>query len=176
MSDMNKGMSDLRVNVARLEKEFDRTEKMQCLRNVMVCGVGQSLKNLIVEIESYLDKTAFCNLEKSVQVLTSCEKHELSETFKIPDSCVEAIAINACRDQFVLGLSEELKGRKCLELGIAQLSALGIDNYTRVVSVMARTGVRSESIIASMMHYSQKSLKGVVDRTVMSRRGSLKPL
>ena len=36
MNDMNKGMSDLRVNVARLEKKFDKAEKVQCLRNVVV--------------------------------------------------------------------------------------------------------------------------------------------
>lgn len=82
-------------------------------------------------------------------------------TFNIPDRCVEAIAMNAFREQLVSGLSEELKGRDCLEWWIQELSALGIDYYTRVVSAMAKTGVRSESIVASLMHYSQESLKGV---------------
>ncbi|KAG2294989.1 hypothetical protein Bca52824_041658 [Brassica carinata] len=127
--------------------------------------------NLISQTESYLDKTAFRNLKKSVQVLTSCERQELSEKFKIPDRCVEAIAMNACREQLVSNLSEELKGRDCLAWWIEQLSALGIDYYTRVVSVMARTGVRSESIVASLMHYSQESLKGViVDRNCQGQR------
>ncbi|KAJ0249512.1 putative BTB/POZ domain-containing protein [Hirschfeldia incana] len=126
--------------------------------------------NLISRTESYLDKTAFRNLKKSVQVLISCERQELSETFKIPDRCVEAIAMNACREQLVSDLSEELKGRDCLEWWIEQLSALGIDYYTRVVSVMARTGVRSESIVASLMHYSQETLKGVIDRNCQEQR------
>ncbi|XP_018486217.1 putative BTB/POZ domain-containing protein At3g08660 [Raphanus sativus] len=126
--------------------------------------------NLIARTESYLDKTAFRNLKKSVQVLTSCEAQELSETFKIPDRCVEAIAMNACREQLVSGFSEELKGRDCLAWWIEQLSALGIDYYTRVVSVMARTGVRSESIIASLMHYSQETLKCIVDGNSQEKR------
>ncbi|KAF3541738.1 hypothetical protein F2Q69_00019673 [Brassica cretica] len=42
--------------------------------------------------------------------------------------------------------------------------------------MMARTGVRSDSIIASLMRYSQESLKGVVDRTVRRRGRSFKPL
>ncbi|KAG2315453.1 hypothetical protein Bca4012_066268 [Brassica carinata] len=126
--------------------------------------------NLISRTESYLDKTAFRNLKKSVQVLISCERQELSETYKIPDRCVEAIAMNACREQLVSDLSEELKGRDCLEWWIEQLSALGIDYYTRVVSVMARTGVRSESIVASLMHYSQERLKGIIDRNCREQR------
>ena len=43
MNDMNKGMSDLRVNIAQLEKELDKAIKVQCLRNVVVCGVGMAL-------------------------------------------------------------------------------------------------------------------------------------
>ncbi|CAN6850594.1 unnamed protein product, partial [Brassica oleracea] len=78
------------------------------------------------EEANYLDKRAFYNLKKSFQVLTSCERH------KVSDSCMEAISMNACREQFVSGLSEELKGRDCLEWWIQKLSALGINIYTRV--------------------------------------------
>ncbi|KAF3549825.1 hypothetical protein DY000_02006245 [Brassica cretica] len=70
------------------------------------------------EEANYLDKRAFYNLKKSFQVLTSCERH------KISDSCMEAIAMNACREQLVSGLSEELKGRDCLEWWIQKLSLL----------------------------------------------------
>ena len=78
------------------------------------------------EEANYLDKRAFYNLKKSFQVLTSCERH------KVSDSCMEAISMNACREQLVSGLSEELKGRDCLEWWIQKLSALGINIYTRV--------------------------------------------
>ncbi|CAF1972812.1 BnaC04g05860D [Brassica napus] len=79
------------------------------------------------------------------------------------EGCVEAIAMNACREQLIKCLSEELKERYCLEWWIKLLSAHGIDNYARVMYVMVRTGVRSESIIASLTHYSRESLKGFVD-------------
>ncbi|KAG2280637.1 hypothetical protein Bca52824_051857 [Brassica carinata] len=78
------------------------------------------------EEANYLDKRAFYNLKKSFQGLTSCERH------KVSDSCMEAISMNACREQLVSGLSEELKGRDCLEWWIQKLSALGINIYTRV--------------------------------------------
>ncbi|KAF3596380.1 hypothetical protein DY000_02023298 [Brassica cretica] len=57
---------------------------------------------------------------------------------------------------------EELKERYCLEWWIKLLSAHGIDNYARVMYVMLRTGVRSESIIASLTHYSRESLKVIL--------------
>ncbi|ESQ49207.1 hypothetical protein EUTSA_v10020370mg [Eutrema salsugineum] len=127
-------------------------------------------ENLIARTENYLDQVAFRSLSKSVHVLCSCETQELAETFKITDRCVEAIAMNACRDQLVAGLSEELKGRNCLEFWIQELSALGIVYYTRVVSAMARTGVRPESIVASLMHYAQESLKGTINRNCQEQR------
>ncbi|CAH2054494.1 unnamed protein product [Thlaspi arvense] len=127
-------------------------------------------ENLVARTENYLDQIAFRSLGKSVQVLCSCETQEMAETFKIPDRCVEAIAMNVCREQLVSGLSEELKGRDCLVWWIQELSALGIDYYTRVVSAMARTGVRSESIVASLMHYAQESLKGVINRNSQEQR------
>ncbi|WZY86601.1 hypothetical protein YC2023_032985 [Brassica napus] len=58
---------------------------------------------------------------------------------------------------------EGLKGRYCLDWWIKLLSAHGIDNYARVMYVIVRTGVRSESIIASLTHYSRESLPCFVD-------------
>lgn len=46
MSDMNKGISDLRVDVGRLEKELelDKAEKMKCLMFLVVfCAVGMAI-------------------------------------------------------------------------------------------------------------------------------------
>ncbi|CAN8260045.1 unnamed protein product [Cochlearia groenlandica] len=134
---------------------------LRCVSGYLEMTDEYKEENLIVRTENYL-QLAFRSLHKSVQVLCSCETQETAETYKIPDRCVEAIAVNAYREQLVSSLSEELKGRDCLEWWIEELSALGIDYYTRVISEMARTGVRSESIVASLMHYAQESLKGVV--------------
>ncbi|KAL1193783.1 BTB/POZ domain-containing protein [Cardamine amara subsp. amara] len=131
-------------------------------------------ENLISRAEIYLEQVAFRCLEKSVEVLCSCEMlypQDIAETANIPERCVEAIAVNACREQLVLGLSrlnrgcesEELTQEDCQEWWIQDLSALRIDYYARVVSAMARTGLRSESVITSLMHYAQESLKGIRD-------------
>ncbi|CAF2137350.1 BnaA02g08120D [Brassica napus] len=100
--------------------------------NFVSSTVYKEEANYGCEDANYLDKRVFYNLKKSFQVLTSCERHKLYETFKILAGCMEAIAMNACREELLSGLSEELKGRDCLEWWIEQLSALGINNYTRV--------------------------------------------
>ncbi|XP_010464475.1 PREDICTED: putative BTB/POZ domain-containing protein At3g08660 [Camelina sativa] len=127
-------------------------------------------ENLIFLAENYHDKIFFRSLHESVQVLCSCQTQEMAETFEIPNRCVEAIAMNAYRKQLVSGLSEELKGRDCLELLTEELSALGIDYYSRVVSAMARLGVRSESIVASLVHYAKASVKGIINRNCEEQR------
>ncbi|EOA30130.1 hypothetical protein CARUB_v10013236mg [Capsella rubella] len=129
-------------------------------------------ENLIARTETYLEQVAFRSLEKSVEVLCSCETlypQDIAETAHIPERCVEAIAVNACREQLVLGLSRLNRGNEsadtkrgdCPEWWVEDLSVLRIDYYARVVSAMARTGLRSESIITSLMHYAQESLKGI---------------
>uniref|UniRef100_A0A1J3EVR3 BTB/POZ domain-containing protein n=2 Tax=Noccaea caerulescens TaxID=107243 RepID=A0A1J3EVR3_NOCCA len=123
-------------------------------------------ENLIARAETYLEQVAFRSLDKSVEVLCSCETllpRDVAETARIPERCVEAIAVNACREQLVLGLSRLNQSARgdSPEWWIQDLSALRIDYYARVVSAMARTGLRSESIITSLMHFAQESLKGI---------------
>lgn len=124
-------------------------------------------ENLIARTEIYLNEVVVQNLEKSVQVLSACETLlPIAEDLGILNRCANAIAVNACKEQLVSGLSRldcdsgsvELKGG-CLEWWVEDLSGLRIDFYQRVVSAMGRTGVRSDSIIASLMHYAQASLK-----------------
>ncbi|KAL0282551.1 UNVERIFIED_CONTAM: BTB/POZ domain-containing protein [Sesamum angustifolium] len=75
---------------------------------------------------------------------------------------------NQLREQLASGLSRldcdsgslELKDR-CLEWWVEDLSVLGINFYHRVISAMGQSGVRTDSIVASLMHYAQTSLKGI---------------
>ncbi|KAL6988217.1 hypothetical protein U1Q18_013965 [Sarracenia purpurea var. burkii] len=126
-------------------------------------------ENLIARTETYLDQVVVQSLEKSVQVLSACETIvPIAEELGILNRCVNAIAVNACKEQLVSGLARldcdggyvELKGG-CVEWWVEDLSGLRIDFYHRVVSTMGRTGVRSDSIVASLMHYAQVSLKGI---------------
>ncbi|KAF7144357.1 hypothetical protein RHSIM_Rhsim05G0232800 [Rhododendron simsii] len=125
--------------------------------------------NLIERTETYLNEVVVQSLEKSVEVLSACETLlPIAEELGILNRCVNAIAVNACREQLVSGLSRldcesgsaELKGG-CIDWWVEDLSGLNIDFYHRVVSAMGRTGVRSDSIVASLMHYAQVSLKGI---------------
>lgn len=144
---------------------------LRCAAGYLEMTEDSKEKNLIVRAEYYLDQIVFRSFHESVLVLCSCRTQKMAETFEIPDRCVEAIAMNACRKQLLSGLSEELKGRDCLELWTEELSALGIDYYVRVVSAMARLGVRSESIVASLVHYAKQSLKGIINRNCKEQRG-----
>lgn len=126
-------------------------------------------ENLISRTETYLNEVVSQSLEKSIEVLATCELlPPIAEEVGIQSRCVEAIAINSCKEQLVSGLSRldcdgestELKSG-CLEWWVEDLSVLRIDYYQRVICAMGRAGVRSDSIIASLLHYAQTSLKGI---------------
>ncbi|XP_022935061.1 BTB/POZ domain-containing protein At3g08570 [Cucurbita moschata] len=125
-------------------------------------------ENLIARTEMYLNEIVIHSLEKSVQVLVSCEGlSPVAEQVGITDACVEGIAMNACKEQLVSGLSRldyvgDSPDLKCptLEWWIEDLSSLQIDFYERVICAMARKGIRPDSIVASLMHYAQASLEG----------------
>ena len=147
------------ANVARLCCAADYLEMTEDYRD----------QNLITRTEIYLNEVVFPNLQKSVEVLSTCEMlTRLVEELEISSRCVEAIAMNAYKEQLVSGLSRldcdgesrELKD-DYLEWWIEDLSVLRIDFYQRVICAMGRMGVRSDSLIASLMHYAQASLKGI---------------
>ncbi|KAE8712234.1 BTB/POZ domain-containing protein [Hibiscus syriacus] len=126
-------------------------------------------ENLIARTEVYLNEVVAHSLEKCVEVLCTCETlPPIAEELGITDRCVDAIAMNACKEQLVSGLSgldcdgesTELKSG-CLEWWIEDLSVLRIDYYHKVIIAMGRIGVRPDSIVESLMHYAQASLKGI---------------
>ncbi|PON95104.1 Voltage dependent potassium channel [Trema orientale] len=141
-------------------------------------------ENLIKRAETYLNEVVIQSLENSIEVLAACETlPPMVEEIGIPSRCVEAIAMNAGKEQLVSRLSRldcdhnestELKSG-CLEWWIADLSVLRIDFYQRVISAMGRTGVRQDSIIASLMHYAQASLKGINGKCQVWNPAKLKP-
>ncbi|KAL8526416.1 hypothetical protein ACS0TY_015570 [Phlomoides rotata] len=125
--------------------------------------------NLIERTETYISEVVCQSLEKSVEVLCSCENLlPLADEIGIPDRCISAIARTACKEQLVSGLSRldcdsgslDVKDR-CFEWWVEDLTVLGIEFYCRVISSMGQSGVRTDSIVASLMHYAQTSLKGI---------------
>lgn len=95
------------------------------------------------------------------------------EDVGLVDMCVDAIAINASKEQLVSGLAHlecDVGSGKlrmhCQDWWVEDLSALRIDYYQRVIIAMRRTGVRPESIGTSIVHYAQTALKGIERRHV----------
>ncbi|XP_042424276.1 BTB/POZ domain-containing protein At3g08570-like [Zingiber officinale] len=128
--------------------------------------------NLIVRAEAFLNEVVFQSLEKSLEVLYACNGlYPLVDEVGIVNRCIDAIAMNASKEQLVSGLAHlECDSRSgklmmhCQDWWVEDLSVLKIDHYQRVIAAMRRTGVRSDTITQSLMHYAQTSLKGIEKR------------
>ncbi|XP_021723314.1 BTB/POZ domain-containing protein At3g08570 isoform X1 [Chenopodium quinoa] len=146
---------------------------LRCAAEYLEMTEDYQQENLIVRTEAYLDEVVVQSIEKSVEVLSACESLPISmvEEVGIPSRCVNAIAANACREQLASGFSHvscheddsaELKeAAGYIEWWVEDLSVLRIDFYQQVISAMAKAGVDTCSIIASLMHYAQEWLKGI---------------
>ncbi|XP_077236988.1 phototropic-responsive NPH3 family protein isoform X2 [Tasmannia lanceolata] len=147
------------ANVARLRCAAEYLEMTEDYRE----------ENLISRTEIYLNVIVVHSLEKSVEVLSACGTLlPTAEEVGIVNRCVDAIAMNASKEQLVSGLSRlECEGgtgkinSDALEWWVEDLSILRIDFYQRVITSMRKSGIRVDSIIASLIHYAQNSLKAI---------------
>ncbi|XP_057435434.1 BTB/POZ domain-containing protein At3g08570-like [Lotus japonicus] len=147
-------------NVARLRCAAEYLEMTEEYRE----------RNLVTRTDTYLNEIVFQSLQKSVEVLSTCEMlpPDMVDEIRISKGCVEAIAMNACKEQLASGLSKldcdgeskELK-EGCVAWWVEDLSVLSIDFFQRVISAMGRMGVGSDNIISSLIHYAESSLKGI---------------
>ncbi|XP_008788108.3 BTB/POZ domain-containing protein At3g08570-like [Phoenix dactylifera] len=142
---------------------------LRCIAEYLEMTEDYQEENLIARTETYLNEIVVQSLEKSIEVLCASEGlHPTVDELGILDRCVDAIAINASKEQLVSGLAclECDAGSGKLKMDgqdwwVEDLSVLRLDLYQRVVAAMRRTGVRSDSITTSIVHYAQTSLKGV---------------
>jgi len=145
---------------------------LRCIAEYLEMTDDYREENLIARTETYLNEVVMQSLEKSLEVLCTCEGLlPIAEDVDIPNRCIDSIAINASKEQLVSGLARlECHGRSgklkmdCQDWWVEDLSVLGIDFYQRAVAAMRRTGVRSDSITASLIHYAHSSLKGIEKR------------
>ncbi|KAF0916549.1 hypothetical protein E2562_007624 [Oryza meyeriana var. granulata] len=152
------------VNVAHL----------RCVAEYLEMTEEYQEENLIIRTETYLNEIVVKNLDKSLEVLCACDGlYPTVEEVGLVDMCVDAIAINASKEQLVSGLAHlecDVGSGKlrmhCQDWWVEDLSALRIDYYQRVIATMRRTGVRPESIGTSIVHYAQTALKGIERRHV----------
>lgn len=141
--------------------------------------------NLISRSEAFLEEVVLESVEKSAEVLHTCESIlTWAEEVRIVNRCIDAIASKVCTEQLAYtltrleynssGRSNKLNndgsspmnvhngGFQCkstVEWWADDLSCLRIDVYQRVLAAMKSRGLRVESIGGSLMHYAQKVLK-----------------
>ncbi|KAJ4780051.1 BTB/POZ domain-containing protein [Rhynchospora pubera] len=142
---------------------------LHCIAHYLDMSEDYQEENLISRTETYLNEIIFKSLEKSLQVLCGCEGLDpLAEDIGLVGRCIESIAFNASTEQLVSGLahleyhSESNRSRTCYrDWWVEDLSVLKVEYYKRVIGSMRRAGVRTDSIINSIMHYAQTSLKPI---------------
>ena len=125
--------------------------------------------NLLSKTESYLNQVVFLSLEKSIKVLCCCQElNPVAEEIGIEDKCVEAIALNASKEQLVSGLSHlscnpspDGVTQGSHESWIEDLSSLKIIFYEKIIIKMRESGVRSDTIVSSLIHYAQSYLSNI---------------
>nr|TKW07543.1 hypothetical protein SEVIR_7G314100v2 [Setaria viridis] len=147
---------------------------LRCVAEYLEMTEDFQQENLIFRTETYLNEIVLKNLDKSLEVLCKCDGLDpMVEEVGLVDRCVDAIAMNASKEQLVSGLAhlECNVGSGKLRMHsqdwwVEDLSALRIDHYRRVIAAMRRNGVRPESIGTSITHYAQTLLKGVERRHV----------
>lgn len=145
---------------------------LRCIAEYLEMTEDYREENLIARTETYLNEVVAQSLEKSLEVLCACEGLlPIADDVNIVNRCADSVAINASKEQLVSGLARlECDGRSgklkmdCQDWWVEDLSILRIDLYQRVIASMRRTGVRSDSIIASIMHYAETSLKCIEKR------------
>ncbi|KAK1264803.1 BTB/POZ domain-containing protein [Acorus gramineus] len=142
---------------------------LRCISEYLEMTEDYKEDNLISRTETYLKDIVAQNLEKSIEVLCASESLlPIAEEVGVVSRCIDAIALNASKEQLVSGLARlDCEGGSgklkmgCQDWWVEDLSSLRIDMYQRVIAAMRKTGVRSDSITTSLMHYAQNSLKAV---------------
>ncbi|XP_074583353.1 BTB/POZ domain-containing protein At3g08570-like [Curcuma longa] len=155
-----------------LEITASNVAQLRCVAEYLEMTEQYQECNLIVRAEAFLNEVVFQSLEKSLEVLSACNGlFPIVDEVGIVNRCIDAIAMNASKEQLVSGLAHlECDSRSgklmmhCQDWWVEDLSVLKIDLYRRVIAAMRRRGVRSDTITQSLLHYAQTSLKGIQKR------------
>uniref|UniRef100_A0A1J3D0L0 BTB/POZ domain-containing protein SETH6 n=1 Tax=Noccaea caerulescens TaxID=107243 RepID=A0A1J3D0L0_NOCCA len=145
---------------------------LRCVAHYLEMTEDLSEKNLEARTESYLKDSIFNDISNSITVLHSVERLLLpvAEEVSLVGRLVNAIAVNACKEQLVSGLLKlDQKfggvGRLAPEMEKPSdwwgrsLLILKLDFFQRVVSAMKSKGLNHEIISEVLMSYARKSLQ-----------------
>jgi hypothetical protein len=144
--------------------------QLRCVAEYLEMTEDQHADNLVSRAEAYLAEVALRSLDGALEVLRRCDDGgPVAEQVGLVARCVYAVAASAGKEQLVSGLAAHLETCDCAAAAarcredwwVEDLSLLRIDHYRRVIAAMRRSGVRPETIGASVAHYAQTWLKGV---------------
>ncbi|XP_042380209.1 BTB/POZ domain-containing protein At5g48800-like [Zingiber officinale] len=122
--------------------------QLRCIAEYLEMTEQYQERNLIVRAEAFLNEVVFQSLEKSLEVLSSSnDLSPIVDEVGIVNRCIDAIVINASKEQLVSGLAHlECDSRSgklmmhCQDWWVEDLSVLKIDLYRRVIAAMRRAG------------------------------------
>eukprot|EP00249_Psilotum_nudum_P022122 c28386_g2_i1 orf=1122-2972(+) len=144
---------------------------LRCAADYLEMAEDYKEGNLIALTEAYLNEVVLQSLERSVEVLHSCETIlQISEEMKIVSRCIDAIASKACNKQMGSSLSplgyksshfNTHSQKTTAEWWVEDLSILRIDLFQRVLAAMRSRGLQNESIGGALLYYAQRSLKSL---------------
>lgn len=141
---------------------------LRCVAHYLEMTEELSEKNLEVRTEAYLKDSILNDISNSITVLHSIEKLlPVAEEISLVGRLVNAIAVNACKEQLVSGLLkldqkfERLapETEKPSDWWGRSLLILKLDFFQRVVSAMKSKGLNHEIISDILMSYARKSLQ-----------------
>ncbi|KAG2311379.1 hypothetical protein Bca4012_025908 [Brassica carinata] len=143
---------------------------LRCVAHYLEMTEELSEKNLEVRTEAYLKDSVFNDISNSITVLHSIEKLlPVAEEISLVGRLVNAIAVNACKEQLVSGLlkldqkferlAPETTMEKPSDWWGRSLLVLKLDFFQRVVSAMKSKGLNHEIISDILMSYARKSLQ-----------------
>ncbi|XP_010507839.1 PREDICTED: BTB/POZ domain-containing protein SETH6 [Camelina sativa] len=149
---------------------------LRCVAHYLEMTEDLSEKNLEARTEAYLKDSVFNDISSSISVLHSSERLlPVAEEINLVGRLVNAIAVNACKEQLASGLlkldqklggcvvrlpeTEKPKPPSGDDWWGRSLPILKLDFFQRVVSAMKSKGLNQDIISDILMSYARKSLQ-----------------
>lgn len=169
------------------EMKADNIAMLRCAAEYLAMTEKYGSGNLIERTEAYINNSVISSLSNCVKVLQTCESLlPLAEELQIVARCVDAAAEKASKEQCTASFSQsELSAcssgrldsidspvtgctprKRSIESWAEELCALRIDFFQRVLGAMRERGLRYDALAGAIVHYAQRSLRGLTKRQV----------
>ncbi|KAL1226294.1 BTB/POZ domain-containing protein SETH6 [Cardamine amara subsp. amara] len=139
---------------------------LRCVAHYLEMTEDLSEKNLEARTEAFLKDSILNDISNSITVLHSSERLlPVAEEINLVGRLVNAIAVNACKEQLASGLlklgcvGRLAETEKPSDWWGRSLPILKLDFFHRVLSAMKSKGLNHEIISDILMSYARKSLQ-----------------